>query len=154
MFTKVMMSTAPAVPGGDDGGDSDLPEGRWSSSSKPDARPASPACRSSARSPRSASKLPSADNKDFARNMANRLWFVLMGRGLVHPLDLHHSGNPGSHPEVLDLLPKEFVAHKFDMKWLLREMALTQDLPAVEPGAARERNRRNRSSSRSRWRSG
>jgi hypothetical protein len=71
-------------------------------------------------------RLPTAANPDFARNMANRLWFVLMGRGLVHPLDLHHSRNLGSHPELLDLLAKEFVAHQFDMKWLLRELALTK----------------------------
>lgn len=73
-----------------------------------------------------AEKLPSADNKDFSRNMVNRLWWVLMGRGLVHPLDLHHDGNQPSHPQVLELMAKEFVAHKFDMKWLVRELALTQ----------------------------
>jgi hypothetical protein len=50
----------------------------------------------------------------------------MMGRGLVHPLDQFHDDNPPSHPEVLDLLAKEFVAHHFDMKWLLRELALTQ----------------------------
>jgi hypothetical protein len=56
----------------------------------------------------------------------NRLWFLMLGRGLVHPLDLHYRGNPPSHPELLDLLAQEFAAHKFDIKWLLRELALTQ----------------------------
>jgi len=65
-------------------------------------------------------------NKDFARNIANRLWFIMMGRGIVHPLDLHHSDNPPSHPELLDLLAKEFVTHKFDIKWFLREVALSE----------------------------
>lgn len=50
----------------------------------------------------------------------------MMGHGLVHPLDLHHSGNPPSHPELLDLLASEFAAHQFDIKWMLRELALTQ----------------------------
>jgi hypothetical protein len=50
----------------------------------------------------------------------------MMGRGIVHPLDLHHSENPPSHPELLDALADEFVAHRFDIKWLLREIALSQ----------------------------
>ena len=75
---------------------------------------------------RLAETLPAADNALFSRNIVNRLWGMMMGRGLVHPLDLHHSGNPPSHPELLDLLAKEFVAHKYDIKWLLRELALSQ----------------------------
>ena len=71
-------------------------------------------------------QLPTPENPAFARNMVNRLWFLLMGRGLVHPLDLHHSGNPASHPELLDLLSQEFVAHKYDIRWLLGELARTQ----------------------------
>jgi hypothetical protein len=63
---------------------------------------------------------------DFSRNAANRLWFLLMGRGLVYPLDQHHSANPPSHPELLDMLAREFVAHHFDIQWLLREIALSQ----------------------------
>ncbi len=73
-----------------------------------------------------AEKLPLAENQAFNRNIVNRLWFVLLGRGLVHPLDLDHSANPPSHPDLLDLLAKEFVAHQYDIKWLLRELALTQ----------------------------
>jgi hypothetical protein len=73
-----------------------------------------------------AEQLPTAENPAFARNMVNRLWFLLMGRGLVHPLDLHHSDNPPSHPELLELLAKEFVDHKYDLRWLLAELARTQ----------------------------
>lgn len=73
-----------------------------------------------------AENLPRKDNTDFARNAVNRLWFLLMGRGLVHPLDLHHADNPASHPELLDLLAKEFVAHDFDIKWMLRQIASSQ----------------------------
>lgn len=73
-----------------------------------------------------AEQLPVANNPAFARNAVNRLWFVMMGRGIVHPLDLHHAKNPPSHPELLDLPAAEFVAAKFDIKWLLRELALTE----------------------------
>jgi hypothetical protein len=73
-----------------------------------------------------AARIASPENPLFARNIANRIWWQLMGRGLVEPLDLHHSDNPPSHPELLDLLAKELVAHKFDLQWLVRELALTQ----------------------------
>lgn len=91
-----------------------------------------------------AEQLPVPNNQAFNKNIVNRLWFILMGRGLVHPLDLDHAANPPSHPEVLDLLAKEFVAHKYDMKWLSRELALTQvyqrssKLPASEKNAKPE----------------
>ncbi|MCO6457672.1 MAG: DUF1549 domain-containing protein [Pirellulaceae bacterium] len=73
-----------------------------------------------------AEELPRADNRLFVRNVVNRLWWLMLGRGLVHPLDLHHSDNPPSHPELLDLLADEFVAHQFDVRWLMRELALTE----------------------------
>jgi hypothetical protein len=71
-------------------------------------------------------QLPRADNSLFTRNIANRLWWVMMGWGLVEPLDLAHADNPPSHPELLDLLASELAAHQFDMRWLLREIALSQ----------------------------
>lgn len=71
-------------------------------------------------------QVASPENPLFARNIANRIWWQLMGRGLVEPLDLNHSDNPPSHPELLDLLAKELTEHKFDLQWLIRELALTQ----------------------------
>lgn len=73
-----------------------------------------------------AAELPVGGDSYFGRNAANRIWFSLMGRGVVHPLDQHHSGNPPSHPELLTLLAGEFAAHKYDLKWLLRELAMTE----------------------------
>jgi hypothetical protein len=70
-----------------------------------------------------AETLPRAETPEFSRNIANRLWAHLMGRGLVHPLDMHHSANPPSHPELLTLLADEFAAHRFDARYLLREIA-------------------------------
>jgi hypothetical protein len=66
------------------------------------------------------------ENKAFARNAVNRLWAMMMGRGIVHPLDMDHGSNPPSHPELLDELAAEFVAHKYDVKWLVREIALSE----------------------------
>ncbi len=73
-----------------------------------------------------AEQLPTASHAQFTRNAVNRLWWQMLGRGLVHPLDLHHSKNPPSHPELLELLATEFVAHRFDLKWMLKELALTR----------------------------
>jgi hypothetical protein len=69
--------------------------------------------------------IGSAQNRRFARTTVNRFWSILMGRGLVHPIDFDHSANPPSHPELLDLLTDEFIAHKFDVRWLQRELTLS-----------------------------
>lgn len=64
--------------------------------------------------------LTSKDNPMFARNIVNRFWGYLMGRGLVEPLDDMRATNPASNPDLLDALAADFVAHKFDMKHLIR----------------------------------
>ncbi len=65
-------------------------------------------------------------NRPFNRNIVNRLWAHMMGRGLVEPVDLHHAANPPTHPQLLEMLADEFVAMKYDIRGLLRELALTQ----------------------------
>jgi hypothetical protein len=65
-------------------------------------------------------------NEYFDRNIANRLWAVMLGRGLVHPVDQHHSDNPATNPELLDLLAREFAATGYRVRPLLREIALSQ----------------------------
>jgi hypothetical protein len=64
-------------------------------------------------------------NRYFDRNIANRLWAIMLGRGLVHPVDQHHSDNPPTIPELLDLLSTEFAKSDYNMRSLLREIALT-----------------------------
>ena len=68
----------------------------------------------------------SDENADFRRNIVNRLWAVMMGRGLVEPLDVRHADNPPTHPKVLDLVADEFRTQNYNVRWLLRELALTQ----------------------------
>jgi hypothetical protein len=72
-----------------------------------------------------ANDLPQANTPGFSRNIVNRMWWQLMGRGLVMPLDWHHTDNPASHPELLDALVREFTAHEFDLRHLVREIALS-----------------------------
>ncbi len=73
-----------------------------------------------------AEEVTAKSNAQFNKNIVNRLWFAMMGRGLVMPLDLFHADNPPSHPELLNLLSREFVAQNYDIKWFLRELALTE----------------------------
>ena len=92
-----------------------------------------------------AKAITAPENKAFPRTAANRLWAMMLGRGIVNPVDLDHPSNPPSHPELLDLLTEEFAAHKFDVKWLLREIALSKtyqrssEVPASLADAAPDR---------------
>ena len=70
--------------------------------------------------------LPVKENTYFVHNAVNRIWFLMMGRGLVHPLDEIHGKNPPSHPALIAVLANEFVKHQFELKWLIREIALSQ----------------------------
>ncbi len=64
--------------------------------------------------------VASADNKMFVRAQVNRVWFHLMGRGIVDPVDDFSANNLPSHPELLDALCADFVKHKFDVQYLIR----------------------------------
>lgn len=64
--------------------------------------------------------LTSPTNHVFARVQANRLWFHLMGRGLVDPVDDFRATNPASHPELLEALGADFAQHGFDVRHLIR----------------------------------
>src|SRR5262249_21014059 len=64
--------------------------------------------------------LTRPDNPFFARAAVNRLWHHLFGRGLVEPVDDFRDSNPAAHPELLDALAADFVAHGFDVKHTLR----------------------------------
>lgn len=70
--------------------------------------------------------ITSPQNRRFARTMANRLWTMMMGRGIVHPLDADHSDNPPSHPQLLEILTDQMISHQFDLKWYLREIVLSE----------------------------
>lgn len=67
-----------------------------------------------------------ADSDQFRRNIANRVWMLLFGRGLVHPAEWHHADNPPSHPELLTLLAEELKKGNFQLRPMLRELALTR----------------------------
>jgi hypothetical protein len=66
------------------------------------------------------------DNNDFlAKNIVNRIWHRLMGRGIVDPPDQLHSENAPSHPELLKWLARDTVEHGYDLKRLIRGIVLS-----------------------------
>ncbi|MCR9293873.1 MAG: PSD1 and planctomycete cytochrome C domain-containing protein, partial [bacterium] len=62
-----------------------------------------------------------------ARVIVNRVWYHLMGRGLVESTDnLGVLGGRPSHPELLDYLASELRRHDWSLKWLVREIVTSQ----------------------------
>ena len=59
------------------------------------------------------------DNRQFARNLANRVWFHLLGRGIVEPVDDFRDSNPPSNPALLDALTDAFIAGEFRLQPLV-----------------------------------
>jgi hypothetical protein len=57
---------------------------------------------------------------NFARSQVNWVWFQLLGRGIVDPIDDFRPTNPASHPALLDELAADFAKHKFDVRHLIR----------------------------------
>jgi hypothetical protein len=66
--------------------------------------------------------LTSPDNPYFARAVVNRLWAHVFGRGLVDPPDDLRDSNPPANAALLDALARDFIDHKFDVKYILRLM--------------------------------
>jgi hypothetical protein len=63
-----------------------------------------------------ADRITDPRNRSFARNLVNRLWATLIGRGLVEPVDDFRDDNPPRHPELLDHLADELVAGGHDIR--------------------------------------
>lgn len=63
------------------------------------------------------------ENESFNRNLANRLWANMMGKGIVHPVDMHHLANPPISAELLSLLADALVAGNYDLREFLRQIA-------------------------------
>ncbi len=65
-------------------------------------------------------------NPYFARAMVNRVWFELIGRGFVEPLDDFSAYQSIAHPATLEFLAREFVAGGYDLRRLVRLIVSTE----------------------------
>jgi hypothetical protein len=64
--------------------------------------------------------LTDPKNKFFAPAVANRVWFHLLGKGIVDPVDDFRDTNPPSNPALLSSLSREFVKNGYRLKPLIR----------------------------------
>jgi hypothetical protein len=64
--------------------------------------------------------LTAAENPYFAKALVNRVWKNFLGRGLVEAEDDLRETNPATNRELFDALAKDFVARKYDVKYLIR----------------------------------
>lgn len=65
-------------------------------------------------------KWLTVDNRMFARNMANRIWFHYVGVGIVDPPDDFRDSNPPSNPELLEYLTDELVRSDYSARHMAR----------------------------------
>jgi hypothetical protein len=77
--------------------------------------------------------LTARDNPFFARALVNRVWYHLLGRGIVDPVDDFRDSNPPANPALLDALAADFAAHGHDVKHLIRAImnSRTYQLSAI-----------------------
>ncbi len=66
--------------------------------------------------------LARPENPFFTRAVVNRVWSQFLGRGFVAPVDDLNEKNLPNLPELFDVCCKEMVAHKYDLKWFIREI--------------------------------
>jgi hypothetical protein len=76
------------------------------------------------------------DNGRFTRTMVNRLWHRLMGRGLVHPVDV--MGNKPWSEDLLDYLAVYFAENGYDQKKLLEHIATSHAYQSKAVSLAKE----------------
>jgi hypothetical protein len=72
------------------------------------------------RRPFLANWLTAADNPFFARALANRVWYHLMGRGIVEPVDDFRDSNPPANDALLATLTSRLVKDGFRLRPLVK----------------------------------
>ncbi|HEY2909100.1 MAG TPA: DUF1549 domain-containing protein [Gemmataceae bacterium] len=90
------------------------------------------------RKARLAEWVASRDNPYLAKAVANRVWAQFMGRGLIHPIDDIRADSKASHPALQKALTDGLVEHRFDLKWLIREIVLSDGYQLAMHGPSKE----------------
>lgn len=73
-----------------------------------------------------AGRLASRDNNAFVANWANRLWALVYGRGLVHPVDMVEPDNPPSNPDLYRLIADGLLQSDMRIKPFLRHLVMAE----------------------------
>jgi hypothetical protein len=61
-----------------------------------------------------------AENPWFARHIVNRIWYWLLGRGIVHEPDDIRPDNPARNPDLVNYLGQELLASHYDLRHIYR----------------------------------
>ncbi|HEY7308296.1 MAG TPA: DUF1549 and DUF1553 domain-containing protein [Gemmataceae bacterium] len=77
-------------------------------------------------------------NPYLARAVVNRVWAQFLGRGLVHPVDDLSEKNAPSHPELFKAMTEQLTAHKFDLKWMIRELVNSETYQRAAEGPTKD----------------
>jgi Protein of unknown function (DUF1549)/Protein of unknown function (DUF1553) len=72
-----------------------------------------------------AGDLISAGREPMARNLANRIWAQMMGKGMIHPLDQIHGDNLPANPELMELLTQSVLKGGFKLRVIVRGIVLS-----------------------------
>ncbi len=82
--------------------------------------------------------LTRPDNRYFAASIVNRVWYHLLGRAIVEPVDDFRDTNPPSNPELLDALAKDFVKNGYRLKPLMRAILNSRTYQLASTGSAKQ----------------
>ncbi len=88
--------------------------------------------------------MTAPENPLFAKVQANRVWFQLMGRGVVDPVDDFRSTNPPINPDLLKVLERELIVSGFNLRHLIRLITASHTYQAsAHPTASNAQDERN-----------
>jgi hypothetical protein len=79
-------------------------------------------------------------NLQFAKMAVNRTWGHFFGAGIVNPVDDFNGKNKPTHPELLEELAKDFIAHKYDLHWLIKAITASDAYQLSSRLAAKDRD--------------
>jgi len=86
--------------------------------------------------------LTKNENPYFARSTANRIWAILMGRGVYEPVDDFRETNPVSNQELLDGLANFHAVNNFQLRPLIREIVVSsawRRQTSIDPVTSKDR---------------
>lgn len=70
--------------------------------------------------------ITASENPFFAKATVNRIWYHLLGKGIVDPPDDFRDSNPPANDVLLEALARDFVDSEFDVKRIVRTIATSR----------------------------
>jgi hypothetical protein len=87
-----------------------------------------------------ASWMTARENPWFAKAFVNRMWGHFLGRGFYDPVDDMRAVNTPTMPELLDKIAADWVAHDYDIPYLIRTICATEAYQLTAAASANGKN--------------